>query len=191
MRDFIASLISSIPQKGSLTSVEVKEELLTLHVLFTKEVLPALDLLDRGLVSRICTAPGDEESLAEASDRESQYIYYVRSSQQQPSNRHFGPKLRHSNYDSTTHYEVRLSAWTCSCPAFTFSAFPASPPRRDTALRPESSRLGGLTYGDDVPMCKHLLACGLVAWGCAPSGSVETRVVSIEELTGWGAGWGD
>jgi hypothetical protein len=47
-------------------------------------------------------------------------IYYVRSAQQQRSSRFA------TSYDTTTYYQVRLRAWNCSCPAFAFSAFPAT-----------------------------------------------------------------
>lgn len=52
-------------------------------------------------------------------------------------------------------------------------------------------RFGGLTLGGDRPVCKHLLACVLVEH-CKPFESfVDEREVSIEELAGWAAGWGD
>jgi len=39
---------------------------------------------------------------------------------------------------------------------------------------------------EDVPLCKHLLACVLVErWR-----GVEERVVGREEMAGWAAGWG-
>ena len=50
---------------------------------------------------------------------------------------------------------------------------------------------GGLTLGSDMPVCKHLLACVLVKYCSIFSSFVEERDVSIDELAGWAAGWGD
>jgi hypothetical protein len=50
---------------------------------------------------------------------------------------------------------------------------------------------GGLTLGTDTPVCKHLLACVLVEHCAGFAHLVEERNVSIEELAGWAAGWGD
>jgi hypothetical protein len=50
---------------------------------------------------------------------------------------------------------------------------------------------GGLSLGEGIPMCKHLLACILVErWKQDFGDGVEEREISIEELAGWGAGWG-
>jgi len=48
-----------------------------------------------------------------------------------------------------------------------------------------------LALGEGVPMCKHLLACVLVE-RCSVFGryGVEEKEVTVEELAGWGAGWG-
>lgn len=39
-------------------------------------------------------------------------------------------------------------------------------------------------------MCKHLLACIMVERWKGFGENVEERGVSVEELAGWGAGWG-
>ena len=50
---------------------------------------------------------------------------------------------------------------------------------------------GGLTRGEDVPACKHLLAC-VVAERCQGFEQlVEEKQVGMEEIAGWAAGWGD
>jgi len=49
---------------------------------------------------------------------------------------------------------------------------------------------GGVTRGEKVPMCKHLLACVLVERLEELRGCVDERVVSREEMAGWAAGWG-
>jgi len=55
----------------------------------------------------------------------------------------------------------------------------------------EDWMVGGLSLGQDVPMCKHLLACVLAERGGMFGGYVKTKEVSVEELAGWAAGWGD
>ncbi len=50
---------------------------------------------------------------------------------------------------------------------------------------------GGLMRGrEEVPLCKHLLACVLAErWGMV-RGMVEEREAGREEIAGWAAGWG-
>ena len=201
--------------------------LLTLHVLFPNELLSALDLLDRDLVVRFVPLSDSEVSppisnleqsreavqdtdmeqdASESTENQNNVIgktkqdhknaiYYVRSAQQQTSNSRFRDPVA-----STSHYEVRTSGWSCSCPAFTFSAFPAKPLSHEgkedgdavTAEEEEEDwMVGGLSLGQDVPMCKHLLACVLAERGGMFGGYVKTKEVSVEELAGWAAGWGD
>jgi hypothetical protein len=50
---------------------------------------------------------------------------------------------------------------------------------------------GGLTLGSDMPVCKHLLACVLIEHYTSFASFVNEREVSVEELAGWAAGWGD
>jgi hypothetical protein len=52
-------------------------------------------------------------------------------------------------------------------------------------------RFGSLILGSNMPVCKHLLACILVEFGGLFKEFVEERVVSVEEVAGWAAGWGD
>ncbi|KAK5694430.1 hypothetical protein LTR17_024806 [Elasticomyces elasticus] len=223
-RQFVTSLISALDKPSVATAnpltntAACKEQLLTLHVLFQNELLPALDLLDRGLVTRLrLTRPGDEERTdipnGAASNnttpgqyrnegvpaRQSASTYYVRSAQQQQqSSRNTSSRFRNAAYEQTTYYEVHLNAWSCSCPAFAFSAFPATSsegqvPRRRSTDVPESPSwtFGGLSQGTDMPICKHLLACALVEHSSMFADMVEERIVSAEELAGWAAGWGD
>ncbi|KAK3709579.1 hypothetical protein LTR37_010800 [Vermiconidia calcicola] len=103
----------------------------------------------------------------------------------------------------TTSYEVRVDAWSCSCPAFTFSAFPAAASERtddgsDDITQQQIHRsnmgtwtFGGLTLGSDMPICKHLLAGVLVEHCSIFASFVEEREASVEELAAWAAGWGD
>ena len=268
-----------------------KNLLLTLHVLFPHELLPALDLLDRHLVTRLrirtrasrndvsaapgskatntstaapaprTTSPSEQRSSADAApsvartapqdanaslsshvsglirtvgarapaqDAEiageadvegraaggavprnavlacrsapvdaGSYVYYVRSAQQRTSR--YGTSV-----DATSSYEVRLRAWNCSCPAFTFAAFPAGVVRMrgegEAVLDEEEQerdtraewKFGGVGLGGGTPpVCKHLLACVLGEWCELFKAFIEERDVSVEEAAGWAAGWGD
>lgn len=52
-------------------------------------------------------------------------------------------------------------------------------------------RWGGLLLvGEDVPLCKHLLASLLAERWDMIGEMVEERVVGREEMAGWAAGWG-
>ena len=243
-RRLITNLISGLPRpqhEGSSNPLSqapgYKDPLLTLHVLFPNELLPALDLLDRGLITRIrvsqnthlrgsggtaqrlsgqqqdTASPGQMrdvmhsavESVARvttlpSASSQNPCTYYVRSAQQQTSRGN--SRFRNATYEHTTYYEVRLDAWSCSCPAFAFSAFPAiSSSDHDTSLplpdaqlddhAPQGWFFGGLSLGDDMPVCKHLLACVLVEHSSAFAHFVEERSITAEELAGWAAGWGD
>ena len=271
-RQFVTQLLNSLPwlaqrtndaaedgaeKSNPLSTVPdtVKKQLLSLQVLFPNEFVPALDLLDRRLVTRfrICndkaqeiqardshdedlqnqhgdkvqtateqmrdmdsettTTPILQASVQDAANEHAQdepmidtsalehdahSIYYVRSAQHRSS--------RYStSYDTATCYEVRLTAWNCSCPAFAFSAFPAVHPEPAVATYDVSTQhtmeqeqeigwiFGGVSLGDGMPpVCKHLLACVLVEKCSGIFGAfVEERDVSVEEAAGWAAGWGD
>jgi hypothetical protein len=127
-----------------------RKQLLSFQVVFPTEFVPALDLLDRRLVTRFhirneeqvaelktvvdagdqqqdvhmmpgtTVEPTDKDKINHLNNDSNSTIYYVRSAQQQRSSRFA------TSYDTTTYYQVRLRAWNCSCPAFAFSAFPAT-----------------------------------------------------------------
>ncbi|CZT18705.1 uncharacterized protein RCC_04549 [Ramularia collo-cygni] len=182
-RHLIASLITSISTstnsantQNPLKSLQLSDKnlFLTLYALLEKELLPALDCLDRGLVTRL-----------KVSDRNTSTLYLVRSAQQHHT--------RHGTVEKVNYYEVRLVAWSCSCPAFTFSAFPAqaSTETENSACPKEPMLFGGLTKGSDLAVCKHLLACILVEHCKGFGHFAEEKEISREELAGWAAGWGD
>lgn len=193
-RQIVSLLVSAIPAPpiGSQpannplrdVSPEARNILLTLYALFEKELLPALDLLDRGLVTRLKS----DNDLRHSTST----LLLVRSAQQH--------NTRTSAYEHVNYYEVRLDAWSCSCPAFTFSAFPAVA-RQAASDAPSSDNanaanwkgwlFGGLSRGTDLPICKHLLACFLVEHCQMFAHFVDEREVSVEEIAGWAAGWGD
>ncbi|KAF2855256.1 hypothetical protein T440DRAFT_441272 [Plenodomus tracheiphilus IPT5] len=166
-RQFVTQLLNSLssiepvgdaaPPTNPLQNVpeEVKKQLLSLQVLFPNEFVPALDLLDRRLVTRLHIRDNEYEHKNNTPHhpqppqlnpeyntmtkphtphqpthphRPHRTIYYVRSAQTRSTR--FSTSI-----DTTSSYEVRLHAWTCSCPAFTFSAFPAvsAPPLPSTS----------------------------------------------------------
>jgi hypothetical protein len=244
-----------------------RKQLLSFQVVFPTEFVPALDLLDRRLVTRFhirneeqvadlktvvdvgdqqqdvhmmqgttadSEAPSPQQQQenvhtrtnpatpkeADPTDKDktnhlnNNTIYYVRSAQQQRSSRFA------TSYDTTTYYQVRLRAWNCSCPAFAFSAFPATTvTTRHVGNEEEAAEVavhtplhnnnndddnadnkwifGGISLvGEETtqppPVCKHLLACVFVE-RCKGlfGGFVEDREVGVEEAAGWAAGWGD
>lgn len=263
-RTLLTNIFSPLPQEqepSGLLSPTFKPTLLTLHILFPNECLPALDILDRKLITKIIfrdpdsanrnfqslpdspetnhsphspqplgrtTTPSPKPhnlprnspppSSKSANQLASTPLYYVTSSQQQQQQQQQNPPFtpRHNGAppenQPTPNHEVRPTAWNCSCPAFTFSAFPtdtypttpSSPsshnppaPRRqkknvvsDDENEEETWEFGGLSVGVEIPMCKHLLACLMVERWKGFGEHVEVREVSIEELAGWGAGWG-
>ena len=178
-RQIVSALIAAIPTASEGeeqianplkdSSPESRNVFLTLYALFEKEFLPALDLLDRGLVTRLKVRD------------QATSLLLVRSAQQHNS--------RNPAYEHINHYEVRLDAWSCSCPAFTFAAFPAI--SADVIGEGGGCVIGGLTRGSDMPVCKHLLACVLVEHCKMFSHFAVEREVSTEEMAGWAAGWGD
>ena len=165
-RDFVTRLVESIsslpegdvePYPFNDAPESVKKQLLSLQVLFPNELLPALDLLDRRLVT--CFRIGLEESDSTNSTNTMTTAPTAPDVQMQdnnePSNNTIDPRngpppqlqsldttdivyyvrsaqqrsSRFStSYDSTTSYEVRLRAWNCTCPAFAFAAFPSVHP---------------------------------------------------------------
>ncbi|KAL8754079.1 MAG: hypothetical protein Q9184_005229 [Pyrenodesmia sp. 2 TL-2023] len=144
-RTQLTALFASFPQNPSPSSevtanplihapLSVKSLLLTLHVLFPNELLPALDLLDRKLVTKLVLNDGSAEGVDAAAhvdggppsltkpleDVEEGIgsVYYVRSSQQPRSSRFSSGRMYDAFTVSGQQYEVRLRAWNCSCPAF-------------------------------------------------------------------------
>lgn len=162
-RDFVTRLLTSLPTlaqhnagSNSLSNAPdlVKKQLLSLQVLFPNEFLPALDLLDRRLITRFRIGSEESPSLPISSptnNAESATADVL----MHDNNELLRPIMDHSpyqntssttdtvhyvrsahqrssrygtSYDSTTSYEVRLCAWNCTCPAFAFAAFPSVHP---------------------------------------------------------------
>ncbi|KAI8960002.1 hypothetical protein F5Y11DRAFT_283274 [Daldinia sp. FL1419] len=154
-RQFLTSLIESLnlipiptsPQPGAGAGNPLKlippahrPLLTTLYALYPLTLLPALDLLDRRLATRIIVAPPDspEDTAPSAAARSSSPA--VRPDQEEgerqqktPPNQHSfyivrSAQPRHPRRDASSapgpRYVVRPSAWNCSCAAFAFAAFP-------------------------------------------------------------------
>ncbi|KAL8777536.1 MAG: hypothetical protein Q9213_007818 [Squamulea squamosa] len=193
-RAYLSSIFESFPEDSHRDLVEpegtsnslisgppaVKSLLLTLHVLFPNELLPALDLLDRKLVTRLYfdTFSAQDSHLPSqgitGTERNEQpmppagtvnrkgkgirTVYYVRSSQQ--------PRFRFSTASSRTYdalagngqsYEVRLKAWNCSCPAFALAGVACLGDQLDEGMALHDSEalegpMGGSEVNDDGSM---------------------------------------
>ncbi|KAI2775913.1 hypothetical protein F4815DRAFT_449833 [Daldinia loculata] len=223
-RQFLTSLIESLnsiptpptpqPSTGGGNPLKLippahRPLLTTLYALYPLTLLPALDLLDRHLATRIIIAPphsqGDTTTPSAAPEEKKGQppthhpFYIVRSAQPQHPRRDTasapGPR-----------YVVRPSAWNCSCAAFAFAAFPRGEDRYDIGSTPSTAQqtrkddddealewqFGALsldgTEGSGiagVPCCKHLLACVLAErWSAVLGGYVDERVVGREEAAG-------
>lgn len=159
-------------------TTQLKNLLLTMHCLFPNELLLALDILDRGLVMRYTYQDNHtNNNIDNDTERDDTLIFIVRSTST-------------SNHDRDASgaaggkvYHVHLKTWNCSCPAFVLSCFPPSSSATSNngddvdydMLEPQSEETGEAWFGgtlrnrqasyDDraVPVCKHILACVLVA----------------------------
>jgi hypothetical protein len=194
----------------------------TLHFLFPHELLPALDLLDRKLVTQLFFIPSRTAASNTPATRPLQSddsvsteqslweIFYVQSASAAAISSKSKSRYRRIYNPTGTHYEVRLDAWNCTCPAFSFSAFggasdishdQASPVDEVEQTRPwmedgwaKGWRFGGTgtSYTTEAPICKHILAAvlGKALPNLFGSG-VEKKEVTATEAAGWCAGWGD
>ncbi|KAI1457945.1 hypothetical protein F4805DRAFT_161187 [Annulohypoxylon moriforme] len=157
-RQFITSLIDSLtsipvaptsipsvpagPNTGSsnplkLIPLTYRPLLTTIYTLYPLILLPALDLLDRRLATRIIvtnlprrpetgvetdssssSSPGSNKETPENGGLSPSTFYVVRSAQPQH------PRRGESSSSTGLSYVVRLSAWNCTCAAFAFAAFP-------------------------------------------------------------------
>ncbi|KAL7806497.1 hypothetical protein V8C26DRAFT_416363 [Trichoderma gracile] len=189
-----------------------RRQLLTLHVIFPNLLLPALDLLDRGLVSRLVVgADGEEKAAAAATQTQTHAIaeagagarststdehadsnnitgrihtYTVQSAASTTSRRKRHTPLRNKTY------AVHLDAWNCSCGGFALDAYSHYDTKKQDEQPFRSSttsplmRLGSLETAslDDFPCCKHLLACLLAEKWKTSSGHDRDKYTTKEEL---------
>ncbi|PTB70096.1 hypothetical protein BBK36DRAFT_1189514 [Trichoderma citrinoviride] len=127
-----------------------RRQLLTLHVIFPNLLLPALDMLDRGLVSRLVVADGEEQRASEAATAsvlshavvEAEIGSTDEQSTSRSANNGQEPgvtgricmytvqsaasptsrRRRHTPLRAKT-YAVHLDAWNCSCGGFALDAY--------------------------------------------------------------------
>ena len=195
----------------------------TLHLLFPHELLPALDLLDRKLITQLffgppsaaastapATRPGQSDDLSAPTEQLPWEIFYVQSASAAEVSSKSRSRYRRGYNPTRPHYEVRLDAWNCTCPAFAFSAFGGVSDVSDDQVSPvdpveqavtgtdegggERWRFGGTATRNmtGAPICKHILAALLgKALPSFFANGVERKEVSATEAAGWGAGWGD
>ncbi|KAI1381175.1 hypothetical protein F4677DRAFT_460424 [Hypoxylon crocopeplum] len=230
-RQFVTSLIGSLtstPTPSSLSAAASNKGggnplklippshrplLTTLYALYPLTLLPALDLLDRRLATRVIInppnltqdadtnpaphPPGSSETQAPGATGSTSF-YLVRSAQPSHPRRQGGASS--SSSSSGVSYIVRLNAWNCTCAAFVFAAFPreeSCPYAIDATAETDPEGAGEWQFGalsadgvdgsgiPGVPCCKHLLACVLAErWGGLLGGYVEERVVGREEGAG-------
>lgn len=199
---------------------EAKNLFLTLHFLFPHELLPALDLIDRGLIMQYQSARGNaiEEGPERLCAKDittghpafAQDVYYVQSASAGTHQSLETARSRKALQYPSPSYQVRLDSWNCSCPAFAYSAFskPAACQQGTTGIasartqapdyadkgRYSSTNFGGsmVCHGSSTPICKHILAAVLAR--SAPrlfADGVQIKEISLFEVAGWAAGWGD
>ncbi|RPB00011.1 hypothetical protein L873DRAFT_1805792 [Choiromyces venosus 120613-1] len=159
------------PPSNPLKSVpaSARQLFMSLHCLLPSAFLPALDLLDKSLVTRYTIDSGKS-------------VYYVKSTQ----------SLSRGKFSTAGPvYEVRTKAWSCSCSGFAFSAFGAlgvwEEGEQEVSVGggggEDGWRWGGKIRGGSPPVCKHLVACVLAERCSEMLGEyvIEKRV-GLEEL---------
>ena len=228
---FITSMISQLARidptpAGTIQSLSTlhrqdlksaKAIFTTLHFLFPHELLPALDLLDRKLVTQLLImrsagsdqgtavpVPADSTTPTVATQQPPLEIFYLQSASATASSSKTNTRYRRVYNTTGTYYEVRLDAWNCTCPAFAYSAFGGAPDFahdhggvEDGCDRIEADmdgnrpgwRFGGTITrdGSGAPICKHILAAML---GKALPGLFGHGVEKKEITTVEAAGWG-
>ncbi|KAK3321422.1 hypothetical protein B0T19DRAFT_265516 [Cercophora scortea] len=105
-----------------LVPVAYRHLIVTLHVLFPNLLLPALDVLDRGLVGRVELEDNTPSSHPTSAAGAGTYFYLVRSAGSVQTRRKDGSGG--TGGGGGGQYIVRLGAWNCTCAAFAFAAFP-------------------------------------------------------------------
>ena len=228
---FVTSLISQlatinssspdpVPSLSSLHRQDLKfakSIFTTLHFLFPHELLPALDLLDRKLVTqlRLVTSNVTDQEAVESRPLEQTApttdtepttweIFYVQSASATASSSKSKSRYRRVYNPAGTYYEVRLDAWNCSCPAFAYSALGGALDLDldQTRSEDEDGHTGSEMEGDEkewrfggtltrkgtgAPICKHILAATL---GKGLPGLFGNAVEKKEVMAAEVAGWG-
>ena len=180
-----------------------KPLLLALHSLLPHCLLPALDLLDRGLVER--WIPQDLDPISPTTTNPSTWVYYITSKPTLPITSESTNPFRSntsSSTPSTYTYEVRPSIWHCTCANFTLYAFAsaAEPATVRDNIEEQADDKTAWVWGSQylspshpsaIPVCKHLLAAVLAEQCSALFGAFvkEKRNMSKEEIAGKACWW--
>lgn len=154
------------------TSVPDRGVAISLYCLFKDTFLLALDLIDKKRIVACHWEPTIDQQLQCL-----RRIYYVFDAiDDQGATDTFKENQKHQ-------YEVRTSAWHCSCPEFTFSAFNNDHDITwDRGIIIPGSFWGGYILGHPIPVCKHLLACVLIERGFWIRRKILEKPISKEEL---------
>ncbi|KAG5518520.1 hypothetical protein PMAC_002916 [Pneumocystis sp. 'macacae'] len=154
------------------TSVLDRNVAISLYYLFKDTFLLALDLLDEKRIIACYWEPAFNQQL-----QSQRQIYYVFDAvDDQDTTSIFKKNQKHQ-------YEVRTSAWYCSCPEFIFSAFNNDYDITwDRTIMIPGGFWGGCILGHPIPICKHLLACVLIGRGLWIRRNVLEKLISKEEL---------
>lgn len=200
------------PNTGSAHNIRRRHLILTLHVIFPGMLLPAVDLLDRKLVTRMIYAentiiPTSDSSSTTVEEKwdeppEQTLIYTVKSAAQTLARRRRDTSSSVASAPART-YLVHLDAWNCSCAGFALEAFPGNgggaigveesygrisndeKSERSGWLFGGMSRDGDPRFGETLPCCKHLLACLLAEkWKDVLNVHVEDKACTREEIAG-------
>lgn len=138
----------------------------TLHVLFPSLLLPALDLLDRGLVTRLALrqkqhqqhltqdADGDTDMTTSADAAMAaclpSAVYLVRSAQKTKPTTRRGESAAGETASNVPRYLVHTAPWNCTCAAFAFAAFPLHDDRIIMSSSSSSSSRSRSSEKEDV-----------------------------------------
>lgn len=189
--------VSKLKRLQGEAAEQAKSALLTLHILYPHELLPALDLLDRKLVTKFICARSD-------ASRPPLELFYVQSASAVTEHSRARSRYRRPDPATKTHYEVRLDSWNCSCAAFSQRGLRMMTRRKGFANKVEPEKASGIDIGSVLfggsitkqntilPTCKHILAAviGTLATNLFGDG-VKTRIVTRSELAAWAAGYGE
>ena len=217
LRDIGSELPFAVPP---IHAKRAQSLLVTLHFMYPHELLPALDLLDRKLISchnslystesqcPMSGIPSGERGVLGDITVENTKIetFYIKSASAAIEETVLPFHHRQAHAQIEFYYEVRLDSWNCTCPAFAYASTSSSLDSPDHTKQVDDERPidkedvegcsaisfgGSSTTSSDVPMCKHMLAVAM--WKAAPSAfgdSVNMHYTNIATTAGWAAGWG-
>lgn len=197
------ALPSQVDESDSAARLALKRRLfLTLHVIFPDQLLPALDLIDRGFLTRICLKQSFLEAASTNKDAAAESVLPavhddVTSCPAIPGTYIAKSTVTKSKFAKTEPaqaaktYLVQLRTWNCSCSAFTLEAMPRDELPSDQAPAADEKLFGGLSLpkhtvsGEAIPCCKHILASLLMdRWGHIFAADVDSRACSRDEMAG-------